>query len=370
MKLWGLCGAFLAAASSAWGFTNLSAEQLHVRLASGDTLLVLDVREMDEYAEGHIAEPAGLLPFTPANMPWRSNVLSSYYTRLPKNIDIVVHCRSGGRSATASAFLESKDFKRIYNLAGGYLSWTYERKNNGFGDHSGDWVRTSALEPVMIYSPDPDDSSKITFSSNSLAGAGSAYFELHRVPSALDIFPDTPRSKVDGLFRVTALDGFGLSMFDADSLVLADTASITLFPQAKNDEGPLTQPLNNAQLSVYVPQEGWRYISFESDSISVTREEHILRRWYRVTGSVSRVLAARPRVEKRELHVYPNPFNSSLTIEAPDNATISVYNINGRLIETLTSHRWIPQGTVGGGVYFIYIQSTRDRYIEKVLYLK
>jgi hypothetical protein len=53
-------------------------------------------------------------------MPWNSKVLQSGYSRLPKDIDIVVHCASGVRGALASAFLDSLGFKRIFNMTGGF----------------------------------------------------------------------------------------------------------------------------------------------------------------------------------------------------------------------------------------------------------
>ena len=104
-------------------YTNLTPEEVHQKLVNGDTLLLLDVREIDEYEEGHIAEPPGHLPLTPALMPWSSGILENYYYRLPTNMDIIVYCRSGGRSASASAFLESQDFTRIFNMTSGFSGW-------------------------------------------------------------------------------------------------------------------------------------------------------------------------------------------------------------------------------------------------------
>ena len=73
-----------------YGYTNLYPSEVYSRLLQGDSLLLLDVREVSEYKEGHIAEPDGQLPLTPVNMAYSSNVLSAEYQRLPKNIDILV----------------------------------------------------------------------------------------------------------------------------------------------------------------------------------------------------------------------------------------------------------------------------------------
>jgi len=124
---------------------------LHARLIANDTLLILDVREFSEYTlDGHIAEPTGQLPLTPVCMPWTTNVLRANHGKLPRNIDIIVHCRSGGRSAWASAFLDSLGFTRIFNMTGGFNAWTYEKRTGGFGDGSGHWIRSTITRPDTV----------------------------------------------------------------------------------------------------------------------------------------------------------------------------------------------------------------------------
>ena len=74
--------------SLADAYTNLTPAELHTRLVNKDTLLILDVREWNEYTAGHIAAPAGQLPLTPACMPWNSSVLQANYGRLPKRLGL------------------------------------------------------------------------------------------------------------------------------------------------------------------------------------------------------------------------------------------------------------------------------------------
>ena len=86
---------------------------LKTRLDAGDDLLVLDVREPNEYQinriPGSVLIPLGELP--------------RRYAELPKDKDIVAHCKMGGRSAKAVEFLQSVGFKRVKNLRGGILEW-------------------------------------------------------------------------------------------------------------------------------------------------------------------------------------------------------------------------------------------------------
>ena len=114
-------------------------------------------------SNGHIAEPEGELPLTPVNMPWNSNILTSEYSRLPRDIDIIVYCRSGGRSSSTSSFLESKGFTHIFNMLGGFSSWNFESRGGGFGDHSGQWIYKTGVQPVVITSSLGPDTSKITY---------------------------------------------------------------------------------------------------------------------------------------------------------------------------------------------------------------
>ncbi len=79
-------------------------------------VLFLDVRESFEYETGHI--PGSIL------MPLSSGVLGERWSELPTDSLIIVYCRSGSRSATAAAFLESKGFTQLLNMSGGFTAYT------------------------------------------------------------------------------------------------------------------------------------------------------------------------------------------------------------------------------------------------------
>ena len=87
--------------------------ELKMRLDAGDDVLILDVREPNEYQinriPGSVLIPLGELP--------------RRYAELPKDRDVVAHCKMGGRSAKAVEFLQSVGFRRVKNLRGGILEW-------------------------------------------------------------------------------------------------------------------------------------------------------------------------------------------------------------------------------------------------------
>jgi len=94
---------------------EITVGQLKDRLDRRDVYL-LDVREPREYDICHI-EGSTLIPL--GELPKR-------FTELPRGADspdIVVHCKSGIRSAKAVNFLKQQGFDRVQNLRGGILEW-------------------------------------------------------------------------------------------------------------------------------------------------------------------------------------------------------------------------------------------------------
>ncbi|MBO1003983.1 rhodanese-like domain-containing protein [Pseudogracilibacillus auburnensis] len=89
-----------------------TAEEVVAKLKNGETLHLIDVREVDEVVSGKIPGalhiPLGLLEFR--------------LHELDKKIEYVMVCRSGGRSGTATRFLNDRGFNAI-NMRGGMLDW-------------------------------------------------------------------------------------------------------------------------------------------------------------------------------------------------------------------------------------------------------
>ena len=90
----------------------ISANELEQKLANGEKLHIVDVREVSEVAAGKIPTaihiPLGLLEFR--------------MHELDKKKPYVLVCRSGGRSSQAARFLESYGFD-VTNMEGGMLAW-------------------------------------------------------------------------------------------------------------------------------------------------------------------------------------------------------------------------------------------------------
>jgi hydroxyacylglutathione hydrolase len=78
-------------------------------------LVLIDVRQPEEYV--------GELGHVPGSQLIVLDTLPDRISELPKNKPVVLICRSGARSARATAFLKNQGFAEVYNMKGGMLMW-------------------------------------------------------------------------------------------------------------------------------------------------------------------------------------------------------------------------------------------------------
>ena len=107
------CGIRGEEAAATAGIPEIQPEELKRRLDAGEDIFVLDVREPHEY---QICNLNGyLIPI--GDLPKRVHELDS-------RREIVIHCKSGTRSAKAVEFLHQAGFRQVTNLAGGIMRWS------------------------------------------------------------------------------------------------------------------------------------------------------------------------------------------------------------------------------------------------------
>lgn len=86
------------------------------QLATDPDIVIVDVRTPPEFAEGHLGR-AIEIDFNADDFATRIDELDPAATYL-------VYCRSGSRSANATAMMRSVGIDRIYELDGGIVAWT------------------------------------------------------------------------------------------------------------------------------------------------------------------------------------------------------------------------------------------------------
>jgi len=96
------------------GIPEIGPREVKKMIDEKQPFVLIDVREPHEFQTCGIPGST-LIPL--GEIPKRMNELDSAS-------EIVVHCRSGQRSARAVEFLMKAGFQKIYNLKGGILAWS------------------------------------------------------------------------------------------------------------------------------------------------------------------------------------------------------------------------------------------------------
>ncbi|MDH5370004.1 MAG: rhodanese-like domain-containing protein [Gammaproteobacteria bacterium] len=96
------------------GYTSISPAE-STRMINHDDALILDVRENNEYSDGHIINS---LHIPLSTLKTRMSELEKHKTK-----NIIVACRSGHRSSQACANLKKGGFEHVFNLSGGIMAW-------------------------------------------------------------------------------------------------------------------------------------------------------------------------------------------------------------------------------------------------------
>ena len=94
---------------------NIEPSEVKRWMDAGKAFLLLDVRDSEEYEQSNLG--GVLIPLNELKERWRE---------VDANSRIVVHCKSGGRSAQAAELLRDLGFGDVWNLRGGINAWSLE----------------------------------------------------------------------------------------------------------------------------------------------------------------------------------------------------------------------------------------------------
>jgi sulfur-carrier protein adenylyltransferase/sulfurtransferase len=109
------CGAVSAEAEAAVVGSTISAKDLAAMQDRGDNIFLVDVREPNEYEI--VSIPGATL------IPKGEFLNGSALERMPQDKQIVLHCKSGARSAEVLAVLKDAGFSDAVHVGGGVLAW-------------------------------------------------------------------------------------------------------------------------------------------------------------------------------------------------------------------------------------------------------
>ena len=100
---------------SGGAFVEIAPEAFAEKTKEADVVL-LDVRTVEEFAEGHI-EGAQQYDY------YETDSFKSMLAGLDKTKTYLIYCRSGSRSGNAMRMMKEMGFSQVYNLDGGILAW-------------------------------------------------------------------------------------------------------------------------------------------------------------------------------------------------------------------------------------------------------
>ncbi len=109
------CGAVSEEAQEAAMGSTISARQLKEMLDGDDNIFLVDVREPNEYEI--VSIPGSVL------IPKGEFLSGAALERLPQDRRIVLHCKSGARSAECLAVVKDAGFSDAVHVGGGVLAW-------------------------------------------------------------------------------------------------------------------------------------------------------------------------------------------------------------------------------------------------------
>lgn len=93
---------------------EIAEQHAHDLVDTPDDVVFLDVREQDEWDEGHIN---GALHFP------LSSIQQGGMPDIAKDKHIVIYCKGGFRSMQAAMVMQQRGFEHLTNMAGGFDSW-------------------------------------------------------------------------------------------------------------------------------------------------------------------------------------------------------------------------------------------------------
>ncbi len=94
--------------------TEISPSETAAKLENRDAVIV-DVREKDEWDEGHIPDAIHIS---------RGTIELDIEEKIPDtNAMIICHCGGGGRSALAAESLQKMGYQNVRSMAGGFKAW-------------------------------------------------------------------------------------------------------------------------------------------------------------------------------------------------------------------------------------------------------
>lgn len=94
--------------------SEVTAREVQDRMARGESIVLIDIREQNEWNLGHAAS---------AEYIGRGVLESQIESRVPREAQVVLYYASGNRSALAAHTLQTMGYTNVASMAGGFRDW-------------------------------------------------------------------------------------------------------------------------------------------------------------------------------------------------------------------------------------------------------
>ena len=93
---------------------QVTAREVRESMARGEPLVLVDIREQNEWSLGHIPNAIYI---------GRGVLERGMEAQVPRDANVVLYCQSGNRSALAARVLEEMGYIRVASMTGGIRDW-------------------------------------------------------------------------------------------------------------------------------------------------------------------------------------------------------------------------------------------------------
>ena len=94
-------------------YIRISVQKAHEIIGAGNNVTIVDVRDVNSFAQGHIAQ---------AQMVSEENI-EAFLQVTDKQAPLICYCYHGISSQQAALFFVNQGFKKVYSIDGGWNEW-------------------------------------------------------------------------------------------------------------------------------------------------------------------------------------------------------------------------------------------------------
>ncbi len=116
----GIATVFFLCQNLVFAQSRIGGEDFLARITSDSSSQLIDVRTAEEFGAGHLPKAR--------NVDFKKDDFLKQLEGLNKEQPVMLYCLGGSRSSAAAQLLASNGFSQVYELDGGYMRWTVEKR--------------------------------------------------------------------------------------------------------------------------------------------------------------------------------------------------------------------------------------------------